>query len=47
MKILRDCSFKFGRLLPDRIWSSMLYQIKMGKKLDLKNLRQLTKNSSG
>ena len=29
--------FVIARLLPDRLWISILYRVKMGKKLDLKN----------
>ena len=29
--------FMIARLLPDKLWISILYRVKMGKKLDLKN----------
>lgn len=37
MKMLRNSVFKLGRVLPDKIWLSILYRVKMGKKINLRN----------
>lgn len=36
-RIYRKVYTTFGRLIPDKIYLKMMYQVKMGKKLDLKN----------
>ena len=36
-RIYRKICYLFGRLLPDAVYLKMMYQVNMGKKLNLKN----------